>query len=48
MPALAEQLADLIRRASTRLPPDVADALRAAGKSPHLVASGLERGDILA
>ena len=30
MNALAEQLADLIRRASTELPPDVADALRAA------------------
>ena len=30
MTPLAQQLADLVRRAATELPPDVADALRAA------------------
>ena len=53
MTALAEQLADLIRRASTRLPPDVADALRAARGaeapgSPAAAALGtiLENGEV--
>ena len=53
MTALAQQLADLIRRAATELPPDVAAALRAARAaeapgSPGAAALGtiLENADL--